>query len=54
MGRDRRRNEDDLLEAKGFPNLLRAPEMPQMDGIKGSSKKTHSLLPSLLILSPFP
>ena len=32
---------------KGFPNLLRAPEMPQMDGIKGPSKKTYPFFSGL-------
>ncbi len=45
------RDEDDFIQAKGLPNLLCSPEMPQMDGIKGPSEEPNlSLfyLPSLV------
>jgi hypothetical protein len=43
MGGDRRRDEDYFFQVKGFSNFFRSPEMAQMDGIKGSSEKTHPL-----------
>ena len=40
MGRNRRRDEDHLLQAEGFSNFLCPPEMAQVDWIKGPSKET--------------
>jgi hypothetical protein len=41
MGRDRRRNEDDLLELECLPNLFRPPEVTQMNGVESPPKKTN-------------
>jgi hypothetical protein len=38
MGRDRGRNEDNLLELKCLINFFRTPEVTQMDGVEGASK----------------
>jgi hypothetical protein len=38
MGRNGGRDEDNLLELEGLPNLLCTPEMTQMNGIEGPSK----------------
>jgi hypothetical protein len=43
MGGNGRRDEDYLFQAKSFSNFFRSPQMAQMDGIKGSSEKTHPL-----------
>jgi hypothetical protein len=44
--RNRRRDEDHLLEVKKLSNLLRSPEMSQMNGIKGPPEETHPLFSS--------
>jgi len=54
MGRDRGRNEDNLLEVKCLTNFFRTPEVAQMDGVEGASKQpnlpTRGLLFDFLIL----
>jgi hypothetical protein len=38
MGRNRRRDEDNLLKPECVPNFFSTPEMTKMDGIEGPSK----------------
>jgi hypothetical protein len=38
MGWNGGRDEDDLLQPEDLPNLLRTPEMTQMNGVEGPSK----------------
>ena len=41
MGRDRGRNEDNLLELKCLANFFRASEVTQMDGVESASKQPN-------------
>ncbi len=50
MGRDGCWNEDDLIQAKTLPDLLRPPEVAQMNGVKGPSKKSDPFLRSSKLL----
>ncbi len=42
VGRRRRGDKDHLLKVKELPDLLRSPEMSQMDGIKGPAEEAPS------------
>jgi len=44
MRGDGRWDEDDFIEAEGLPDLLRSPEMSQMDGIKRPPEEPDSFL----------
>jgi hypothetical protein len=41
MGRDRGRDEDNLLELKCLANFFRTSEVTQMDGVEGASKQPN-------------
>jgi hypothetical protein len=41
MGRDRGRNEDNLLELKCLANFFRTSEVTQVDGVEGASKQPN-------------
>jgi hypothetical protein len=41
MGRDRGRDEDNLLELKCLANFFRTSEVTQMDGVEGAPKQPN-------------
>jgi hypothetical protein len=43
MRGDGRWDEDDFIEAEGLPDLLRSPEVSQMNGIEGPPEKPNLL-----------
>jgi hypothetical protein len=51
MGRDRGRNEDNLLELKCFADFFRTSEVTQMDGVEGASKQPNPFLSWLRLYS---
>jgi hypothetical protein len=55
MGRDRGRNEDNLLELECLPDFFRPPEVTQMDGIEGPAEQPNPSTRGLLFdLSTLP
>jgi len=44
MGWNGGSDEDDLLKVESLPNFFCTPEVPQMDGVKSSSKEPNSSL----------